>query len=874
MSWRTPRSLGRFCREVLPLMAGQADGKKTLKVIEDVVETDRWNSFDRFHETTDTLVRYYEEAGAGAEVHPIQTGGRLGSGRWIIHEAADVRKATLDVVQPLRQRVLDYKDNPWHIVQWSGSTPKGGVRCELVVIDNREQLEGLPAGALQGKIVLTSMNIRSLVDTLASKEAVGVITDIATPISTATAWTKFGWGGVPLANSAAHLVGLVLSEREGRKLRQLVKKHGSLTVHVNVEVHRYVGTHDMVSGLIPGGEDPQDELWVLAHSAEPGALDNASGVALCVEIARVIEGLIKAGALPRPKRTIRLLNAYECYGFFKYLEDVPLFQNPLAGVVIDTVGHQPKLCNGRLEWRSTIPMSAGFVDRVGESIIRSALKIQNPGYKLILDEFMSTSDTLIGDPKYGFPAPWFTTHHRDKGQASAVYHTSADTMETVSPQGLHVCAVAMAGYLYYLANAGTKEAVEMAQAETGFALGQLQQRGKRYSHTQLNYMREAHHCSLKQLQRFLWEGERRSSMAHFVECERQVEQVVAQKRPKSVRPRSVPGAKRVPRRTALLSPDGNNLRPEMSRRLGAPGLATWALFWADGKRDLAQIAELLSGEYGREVAVEKVAAFFEAHAELGYAELIEPDDMVSKSKLVADFKKLGIAAGMDLMVHSSLSRIGHVSGGAETVVEALLAAVGRRGTLMFPSFNHGAAQVYNINATPTVSGVIPDAAWRRPDALRSLHPTHALAAIGPRAEEFCAGHLEAGIWAQDSPIGRLVHGGGYLLALGVTHDSSTAYHVAEESVPSACNDPFGNIDKIVLPDGSVKQVKGLAWRDGTCPVPTAKIDEALDRRKLQKRGKVGAADCALVKALDLWKVRREQLKNLCPTCKIKPGYRK
>ena len=874
MSWRTPRSLGRFCRDVLPLMARQADGKKTLKVIEDVVETDRWNSFDRFHDTTDTLVRYYEEAGAGAEVHPLQTGGRLGSGRWVIHEAADVRKATLDVVRPLRQRVLDYKDNPWHIVQWSGSTPKGGVRCELVVIDSQEELDRLPADGLRGKMVLTSMDIRSRVGTLASKGAVGAITDIPTPIATATAWTKFGWGGIPLGNSAAHLVGLVLSQREGQKLRRLVKKHDRLTVHVNVDVHRYVGTHDMVSGLITGGENPQDELWVLAHSAEPGALDNASGVALCVEIARVIERLIKAGALPRPKRTIRLLNAYECYGFFKYLEDVRHYQNPLAGVVIDTVGSEPKLCNGRLEWHATIPMSAGFVDRVGESIIRAALKIQNPGYKFYLEDFMSTADTLIGDPKYGFPAPWITTHHSDKNKASAVYHTSADTLETVSPRGLHTCAVAMAGYLYYLANAGTKEAVEMARAETAFALGQLQERGNRYSQTELNFKREAHRCSLGQLQRFLWEGDHRETMAHFVECERQVEEVIAKKRLKAVRPRKVAGAGRVPRRTAVLSPDGNNLTPEMARRIGGHGLAAWALFWADGKRNLAQIAELLSGEYGREVAVEKVAAFFEGHAELGYAELIEPGDMVGKSAQVADLVKLGVEKGMDLMVHSSLSNIGHVSGGAETVVEALLAAVGRSGTVMFPSFNHGSARVYNPNTSPTTNGAIPNAAWRRPDAVRSMHPTHALAAIGPRAEEFCAGHLENGIWAQDSPIGRIIHGGGYILSLGVTHDSSTAYHVAEESVPSFCNDPFGNVDKVVMPNGRVEEVKGLAWRSGMCPVPPSKLDETLDRRKLQRRGKVGAADCALVKALDLWKVRREHLKKVCPTCKIKPGYRK
>ncbi|MBT6621164.1 MAG: AAC(3) family N-acetyltransferase, partial [Gemmatimonadetes bacterium] len=224
----------------------------------------------------------------------------------------------------------------------------------------------------------------------------------------------------------------------------------------------------------------------------------------------------------------------------------------------------------------------------------------------------------------------------------------------------------------------------------------------------------------------------------------------------------------------------------------------------------------------------------------------------------------------DLMVHSSLSAIGKVAGGAETVIDALLQAVGRRGTLLLPSFNHRAANVYNPLTTPTTNGAIPDALWRRAEAVRSMHPTHAVAAIGPRAEDYCSEHLEAGIWAEDSPIGKLVHGGGYILALGTTHDTSTAYHVAEMSVPCRCIASFANKDRIVREDGSVEEVLGLAFRDGPCPVPTDRIDTTLDRRKLQRRGKVGEAECELVLAKDLWKVRREHVRRICPSCSVKP----
>ena len=67
---------------------------------------------------------------------------------------------------------------------------------------------------------------------------------------------------------------------------------------------------------------PEEEIWAFAHSAEPGAIDNAAGVAVCVEVAEVIEHLIGAGAIQRPRRTIRLLHGYECYGLYRYLERV------------------------------------------------------------------------------------------------------------------------------------------------------------------------------------------------------------------------------------------------------------------------------------------------------------------------------------------------------------------------------------------------------------------------------------------------------------------------------------------------------------------------------------------------------------------------
>jgi aminoglycoside 3-N-acetyltransferase len=186
-----------------------------------------------------------------------------------------------------------------------------------------------------------------------------------------------------------------------------------------------------------------------------------------------------------------------------------------------------------------------------------------------------------------------------------------------------------------------------------------------------------------------------------------------------------------------------------------------------------------------------------------------------------------------------------------------------------PSFNHGAAHVFNPLTTPSTNGAIPDAFWRRPGVVRSEHSSHAVAALGPKAETICANHNTTGCWTADSPISRVIHNGGYILSLGVDHNSSTAYHAAEISVPCGCIDPFGYPKKVLI-NGTVSDVPGLAFRNGPCPASPRKLNTALKNR--QTHGKIGNADSTLVKAIDLWNARRRHLKNLCPTCPVKPRH--
>ena len=141
MAWRTPLSLTNFCQKTLPLLDHHVKEDRIMEAVATIIETDQWNSFNRFHDTTKTLVRYYQEAGVDVEVASLPTGGEMGSGRWIIHQAADINKATVDIINPVGQRLLDYQDNPWHLIQWSGSTPAAGIESKIVIIEKSKRIK-------------------------------------------------------------------------------------------------------------------------------------------------------------------------------------------------------------------------------------------------------------------------------------------------------------------------------------------------------------------------------------------------------------------------------------------------------------------------------------------------------------------------------------------------------------------------------------------------------------------------------------------------------------------------------------------------------------------------------------------------------------
>jgi len=176
--------------------------------------------------------------------------------------------------------------------------------------------------------------------------------------------------------------------------------------------------------------------------------------------------------------------------------------------------------------------------------------------------------------------------------------------------------------------------------------------------------------------------------------------------------------------------------------------------------------------------------------------------LVTRERLVADLKDLGVREGMVLLVHTSLSAIGWVVGGEQTLLEALSEVVGDEGTLVMPTQTWqlcdpaylNEAQVprawwprvreslpaFDVARTLTrTMGAFAELFRSQPSTLRSSHPHRSFAAAGPHARHVVGTHDLDSPVGEQSPLKPMVELEGWVLLLGVGHKKSTTLHLAE-----------------------------------------------------------------------------------------------
>jgi len=179
----------------------------------------------------------------------------------------------------------------------------------------------------------------------------------------------------------------------------------------------------------------------------------------------------------------------------------------------------------------------------------------------------------------------------------------------------------------------------------------------------------------------------------------------------------------------------------------------------------------------------------------------------TRASLARDLRELGLHPGMTVIVHSSLSSLGWVCGGAVAVVQALIDVVTADGTIVMPThcINSDPARwqhppvpeawwpiirehtpAYDPQVTPThAMGRIVEVFRTWPGTLRSAHPALSFAAWGHHAEFVTSGHALDYSLGEQSPLARVYDLDGWVLLLGVGYDRNTSFHLAEYRAPGS-----------------------------------------------------------------------------------------
>ena len=247
-----------------------------------------------------------------------------------------------------------------------------------------------------------------------------------------------------------------------------------------------------------------------------------------------------------------------------------------------------------------------------------------------------------------------------------------------------------------------------------------------------------------------------------------------------------------------------------------------------------------------------------------------PSLKVTKDDIVGDLAALGVPQGGLLFVHSSLSAIGEVEGGADAVVDALFEALGPEGTLIVPTFTYADPHDYPDSINPkwifdpanthSGMGAVTNAVRKRDGALRSVHLWHSVAAIGPLAEKVVTGNDKtwASAWDANSPMAWAFNNGASIMMLGVPYQNLTAIHVWEVEFDVDYRETHFVTRRTPLSDGTLVPLASRVharkdWHPGS---DFNRFGERMENVGLVGVGHVGNAVARLFTAADAHEMAR------------------
>ena len=561
---------------------------QAMRYMREVYATDRYFTFPAFEKTSKNLLATMKQIGLkNAELVRAPADGVTQVGYWTMPLAWDVKSARLEIVNG--EVLADYEKVPASLGMWSGPTPSGGIEAEIVPVTGAELRKN--SIKLHGKLAFLNENPANLKWLLVRAGALGAINTFTENPSLAdgrqwiNAWGDDGWA---YTKRSTPLLSFSITPRQAAYVRDLLKR-GPVRAKAVVDSRYYEGSYPYVTGSIEG--TGPEEVLTLAHTAEQGAHDNATGVAATLEALGTLNRLIAQNKLPKPKRGIRVLLMGEMYGSMHYIASNPeRVRRTVAAMCVDTPAASYDLAGTEYTFYMNPHVAKDFTDAFILKVASSYFpKVGRPWHE---KPFMTGTDTYLAEPMVGIPTVWSYS-----GSGVETHHNSEDTPDRVDARSLRDISTVTAAFLYYIANAGEEEALWLASLSETRAYEQILKRLG--SAEQVRYMLDREKQAVSSVLR-LWPNLEARIAPMLARLDRFAADQL-QRADNTALPSRPEADKIVVKRKRFGTLPLDDLPHEKweGQPSGAWSLApTIALYWCDGRRTLAEAIRLTELELG------------------------------------------------------------------------------------------------------------------------------------------------------------------------------------------------------------------------------------------------------------------------------------
>ena len=382
---------------------------------------------------------------------------------------------------------LQFATNFNMIATYSASTPAAGITAEVIDV-GRGRREDFQDRDVKGKIVLAEAGAYQAYKQAIDKGAVGVLAySLPNYTQPEKHINSIQFQSIAYTDSVNQKWAIMLSYQAKEKLKAALAK-GPVTVTVKIETKIYKADELTIVANARGSVNPDERFVYSAHVQEPGANDNATGVATLAEMARTTARLIQQKKFS-PQRTITFLWGDEIVSTNRYIKDDATRAAGIKwGLSLDMVGEDVSKTGGSFliekmpdpsaiwtrgkekhtEWGgSVLKESQMFPHYFNDLLLNRCLQqAKSNGWVVKTNPYEGGSDhTPFLDAKIPGLLMWHFT--------DVYYHTDGDRLEMTSAEEMKNVGVSALATAYILTSADERSTLALIEELQQNALDRL-----------------------------------------------------------------------------------------------------------------------------------------------------------------------------------------------------------------------------------------------------------------------------------------------------------------------------------------------------------------------------------------------------------------